>query len=111
MNGADILARLSRVNLSEYDASTAQTIEAWVHRVQTIESIKAAGTLDVIKELIAKYESEVKTIESTLLNSRELKELDRLNLLDKKELYESFINTFNVDNSFEKLSAEIDNLL
>lgn len=108
MKSQDLLDKLDNLNRDEYDETSQATFDAWKKRIEDLEAIRAIAKTDVIQGLVKKYREAIKQTEVLLLTKRKMPELERENLLDQKDLFQDFINTFDVDKSLDNLANEIE---
>ncbi len=103
----DLRDRINGFDRSEYDEVAVAQMDGWLRRIDELEGIGALAEATAIKDRIKRLENEIKDIENKLLTVRDMTELERHNLLDRKDLYREFINSFDVDKSLENISTEI----
>uniref|UniRef100_A0A6H1ZBY5 Uncharacterized protein n=1 Tax=viral metagenome TaxID=1070528 RepID=A0A6H1ZBY5_9ZZZZ len=111
MKPQDVLKKLQNLNRGEYDEASLMMIDAWAKSIEELEAKSAIAKLDVIQNMISGYAGSITGIDEILLFKRDLEPLERLNLLDRRELFQNFINSFDVDKQLNDLTTEINNNL
>lgn len=104
----DLRNRINGFDRSEYEEFAVAQMDSWLKRINEIEGIGAILDSPAIQDRIKRLEKEIKDIEVKLLTVRDMTELERHNLLDRKDLYFEFINSFDVDKSLEGIATEVE---
>lgn len=99
-----LIDRIKKQDRSECDESLTQEMDKWLKRLDELNALKILADHFVIKDLIAEYENQIKSIDAKLLGQRVMTDLERLNLLDRKDLYKDFIHFFDAEARLEELS-------
>lgn len=102
-----LLTRIQKIDRSEYDDLVNRQLDHWIQRIQETEIQKAIVENRFIRDRLEEYQKEIKEIEEILLEKRSLPELERLNLLDKKDLYKKFIQSFDPHIVLEAIAEEL----
>lgn len=96
---------------NEYEESEQGIFDSWLKRIENVEALRVLADHFIIKDLIKELNEEIEVLEDVLLNSRELTEVERLNMLDRREFYRGFINRFGVDKVLEEINSQLNNSL
>lgn len=108
MDPKAILDKIKKQDRSECAPELLSAMDAWEQEIARLEGLKAIAGHAAIKEMVKKYTEKITEIVRRLSTERKMPELDRENLLDRKELYTDFISTFDVDEAANLLAAEVD---
>lgn len=87
-------------------------IEGWYEKAKRLLLVKSLLEHDGVKYVKEIFESEVKTINSSLLemDSKHLPDSERDRLLDRRDLAKKYLDLFNgVDEELDKLEEQVDN--
>jgi len=103
-----LLDRINKVDRGECDEALSAELDHWASYIGELESIRAVSETDAIKRIIRNREEQIKEIDAKLLGVRQMTELERLNLLDRRDLFREFINSFDVDNRLAVLAKEVE---
>jgi hypothetical protein len=90
------------------DAQDIVVIDAWIAKAKELLILKSLKDHDGIKYVLNIFSQEIAKINSTLLDNRELKEQDRLRLMDKRELCQKYLDLFDpIETHLEELEEKI----
>jgi hypothetical protein len=111
ITASTLISKINSFNRSEYDSRVNGLLDGFLEAVREVQAVEAIAESDIIKKLIGKCESRVKEMDARLLTERKLSDLDRENLLDRKELYRDFMSTFDPGKRYEDIDRAIDSLI
>lgn len=103
--------RLNSFDRSQYDATALAMLDSYQEAFLDVQLAEAAADLPIIKKLVAKYTTAIKSLESSLLTKRKMPELERENILDKIELYRDFTRTFDATDAYAQILKGLDDNL
>lgn len=93
------------------DAQDISAIDGWMQEAKKLMLLKSLKGHDGVKYVFDIFEGEIKKI-NELLNqsySKDLKDIERDRLLDKRNLAQKYVNLFkDIDEDIEKLEEAID---
>lgn len=107
MSFQELRDQINGIDRNEYDEVALAQFDRWLKRLDELEGIGVLVDSSPIQSMIKRLEGEIRDIERRLLEVRSITDLERLNLLDRRDLYREFTNSFSVDKSLESMSAEI----
>lgn len=94
------------------DVDDILVLDGWIEEAKRLILLKSLKDHDGVKYVLEIFEGEVNKINETLYNSysKDLKDIERDRLLDKRDLAMKYIGLFkNVENDLDKLEDTVDN--
>ena len=105
----DILKKITEAKGKFLDPSDQSKIGSWEAQAKRhLMTVSLKGHKGI--ELILKnYKADIADMNNVLLNDRELKDTERVRLLDRREMYEKFIRIFDdAETGLEKIEKEVE---
>lgn len=93
------------------DALDVYVIDGWMEEAKRLMLIKSLKDHDGVKYVFGVFEGEIKKISETLNKSysKDLKDIERDRLLDKRDLAQKYVNLFKgVDEELDRLEETVD---
>lgn len=108
MNLKDKVKELKKVFAGE-DKDSYQEILGWERSIEKFERLRQLEENDAVKELIADFQRVVTACDKILLHDRELTELKRAVVFEKRDNYYYFINLFkSAKKNLDALEKQVD---
>lgn len=117
MNAEELIARISKLDRSEYEPEAIASMDAWVRQLQNVLALETLASNQILKDVLDDLRLEVERIDDILLDRKKVVELlvgreaELISLYDKKDLYLDFIRRFTGDSPIvEEISNAISSL-
>lgn len=105
-----LVDRIRKIDLSEYEQEDASQIKGWITTIENAQAIQAVAEMDFIKDFLKTVRDEIHGINDLLINKREMETLERLNLLDRRDMLERFLGQFNLEATIKEITQVLDTL-
>ena len=104
----DIKEKLKKLKDDEsFDDESRDDFKKWIKDIEEFEELKILGKHYLIIRLLEGYAEQIKSLESILKQKRDLKEVERLNIMDRIDLYREFTNIFNVEDKLHLIENKL----
>jgi hypothetical protein len=103
MNAEELIAKISKLNKSEYEPEAIASMDAWVRQLQNVLALETLASNQILKDVLDDLRLEVERIDDILVDRKKVVELlngrqvELLSLYDKKDIYLDFIRRFTSD--------------
>lgn len=110
IDAQNLLTKLKNQEREECDEVLCHQLDDWISQIEVLEALRALSDHFVIKDMIAGYVERLRGLDKILLEKRKMTEVERENLLDRKDLYKEFIHSFNAEDRLSEIAKDIENL-
>lgn len=106
-----LIDKIKGADHSKYEPVLLNEMASWIEQLQNIQARQALFDNFIITEMLEELRGKIVAMNTALLEERSMPELKRENLLDRKELYQEFIDRFNPTARLEEFSRIIEDNL
>ena len=90
-----------------FDDESREDFKNWIKDIEEYEELKKLREHFLIKRLLDGLSAQIPSLETVLKQKRDITEIARLNIMDRIDMYNEFINTFNVEERLHSLENKL----
>ena len=90
-----------------FDDESQQQFQVWLGELEDLEEYGKLAKHYLVGKLIAKFQKEIVSLNGILLAKRQLETVERLNIMDRIDLYKEFINLFSIESRTTSIQEKL----